>query len=169
VTISSTRRTGAWALPHSRTRSRLAWPCTASWRSRNAASASRARSMRGTAIPERTSNASRASRRTEAEAHGRSQGQDLYRRPREQVTDRVREGLLAPAIERGRQVEPWTQSHIARRRTTRHHPIPQGLALQGRLARAEGCFERRGGAGHEVHGRQLEPRGRLRLAGATRQ
>src|SRR6266508_6199716 len=125
--------------------------------------------IRRSTLSMRSTLASLARRRPEAEAHGWSQSQDLDGRPREHRADPVGECLLTPAIENRRHAGPRTQSDIARSGSSRHHPIPECLTVQCRLARAEGRLEGLCGPGHEVYGRELEPGGRLRLTGATRE
>src|SRR5712692_1700609 len=101
--------------------------------------------------------------------HRWSQIQDLDGRLGDQVADLVRERLFTSSVENRRQAGPLTQPDIARRGTTRHHPIPERLTLQSRLVRAEGRLESPFRAGHEVHARELEPSSRLRLTCTTRQ
>src|SRR5712692_1202799 len=80
-------------------------------------------------VARRSPTPSLASRR-EAITHRWSQIQDLDGRLRDQVVDLVRERPLTPSIENCRDAGPRTQSDIARNGSTRHHPIPECLALQ---------------------------------------
>lgn len=86
-------------------------------------------------------------------AHRRSQGQKLDGRLRDQAAHLFRERR---SVENRRQCRTRSQTDVAWDGSPGNHPIPEGLALQFRLLRAEGCFERSFGTGKEVDGCELD-------------